>query len=497
MNDTTHDFASCAANLPAPCDMFGDTPTYEPFDPTSFHVFEYRGRRLLYDVNTTAVLEVESIPAFELLKELEQGNGTTDKTDKATEQLLEELALLKTSGLFGSEVPESEESAESYLESLFDHHPNKILLIVSQSCNYRCAYCYAVENNYHDEGKLMDEETALRAVDYLFRVSGERKHLIISFFGGEPLLNFPVVKKVIEYSEAKALEEGREVEFLMSSNASLVTNEIGDYLVDHQVSMLVSLDGPPEIHNRFRPTKTGGPTHDLSLKGARKLLQRYPRKSFVKVKAVMNHENHDLRKIVEYLEDLGFTNIGVGGSRQRPWGCQDLDLCGSDFSEISESTESLLDRFLSRLDNDEPLGFNPFYSALTSLGRKRRMPGITCGVGRNTNAVDVDGHIYPCHRYVGMEKFVIGDIEHGLDREKTMDYYRRLRKNAVDSCSSCWARHTCGGECPWYVSKDDGSIWPPLPRSCEDTRKSTERAIWLFFELEKRHPEYLERIRKQ
>lgn len=466
-------------------------------DPSSFHAFEYRGRRLLFDVNSTAVFEVKGKMAYRLLKEFEEsgGNPLSAMSGSPTkERAVREISRLREAGLFSSEPEKPEKGAEDYLERLLNHHPNKLLLMVSQSCNYRCVYCYAVENNFPDEGRLMDESTAYKAVDHLFEASGSRKYLTISFFGGEPLLNFPVIRKVVDYSLSRAKEEDRQVEFLMSTNGSLVTDEIADYLVKHEFSMLVSLDGPPEIHNRFRPTRSGGPSHHLSLKGAYRLLSRYPRKRYVKVKAVLNHESHNLLEIAEYLEGLGFTNIGIGGSRERSWGCRSFDIQGNDYTVLHNNVEALLDRFLKRLDENRPLGYNPFFHALRDLKGKRNFLGITCGVGRNCNAVSVDGDIYPCHRYVGMKPFVLGNIDEGLDRAKTLAYYRALWTNGERSCGACWARHICGGECPWFVSREDGKIWPPHEGGCGEIRKGLERAIWLYYELENKHPDYLKSV---
>ncbi|MHB0977442.1 MAG: radical SAM protein, partial [Candidatus Aquicultorales bacterium] len=357
-------------------DVFAPDPSrlddVESPRPAAFHVFEYRGRRLLYDVNTAMVFEVNNPAAYRLLGELEEnGSLASDIRSRcagADIELVEELSRLENMGLFKPTVPLTEEEVEENLVSLVDHHPNKILLMVSQSCNFRCVYCYAVENNFPDEGKLMDEEIALKAIDHLFKVSGGRKYLTVSFFGGEPLLNFPVIRKVVDYSLAKADQEGKEVEFLMSTNASLITDEIADYLVEHEFSMLVSLDGPPELHNRFRPTKNGGPSHHLSLKGIYRLVRRYSRPHYVKVKAVLNHDNHNLLAVADYLESLGLRNIAIGGSREHPWGCRDFDLYGSDFDALEEQVEKLLDRVLDRLDNGRATGYNPFFHTLRSLG---------------------------------------------------------------------------------------------------------------------------------
>ncbi|MHB0977244.1 MAG: SPASM domain-containing protein, partial [Candidatus Aquicultorales bacterium] len=132
--------------------------------------------------------------------------------------------------------------------------------------------------------------------------------------------------------------------------------------------------------------------------------------------------------------------------------------------------------------------------ALRSIRVPSTLRGIVCGVGRNCNAVSVEGDLYPCHRYVGMRPYIIGDVFNGLDREKILEYYRALCSANERVCHTCWLRNICGGDCPWHVSKEDGSIWPPHPRGCGDARRSSERAIWLYYELEKRHPEYLKRI---
>ncbi|MEN6405351.1 MAG: radical SAM protein [Thermoguttaceae bacterium] len=433
--------------------------------------------------------------AYELLLMLERGTDLPQAIDKLntkhghcdTQVYASILNDLKASGLFCS-IPAWPPVSDQTFAPLWCHHPCRIQLMMAESCNLRCGYCYAWRNDCNDKRTLMAWRVARTAVDHLVWRSAGRPNLQVTFFGGEPLLNLKVIKQTVEY--CKSIEEhgGRKFVFELITNGTLLTQEVTDYLIEHRFLLFISLDGWREMHNYNRPAVDGSDQHDTILQNAIYANQQYQAHGLPKVKLRANLTDRytDVRKVASYFESHGFTYIGIGPIEPLPHG----DNCGLALSEeqmeelMVAGTDQLVDA-LDALKQNKKVG--PYVSRLLHKTVKamttRSTPGVVCGVCRNTAIVDNKGFVYPCHRYAGMDQYRMGSVFTGIEKRLVLDYYGKLASRAIADCQDCWIRDFCAGGCPWCLSDKHGNVHKPSKVSCDRRRTMAERGLWLRKEL--------------
>lgn len=257
----------------------------------------------------------------------------------------------------------------------------------------------------------------------------------------------------------------------------------------------MSLDGTPQGHDVNRPTKGGGGSSAHVLRGLDRLRAFPLRKNQLKVRATMSHQNHDPIEIAAYFGSLGIKKFGIGSTIERAGNPTPTDLKDEDFEDLDRSFDHALSDVVRSLDDGTTLPrYNPFFKGVIALKRGKSRPGIGCGVCRNDQGIGTDGLIYPCHRYVGLQNYVIGDVVHGLDREKTRSVYRQFFEMWDRHCRNCWARYACSGACAWQHSHDDGTIRDPIGAQCNSIRRSLQRTAWLTTHLARQHPAVLESL---
>lgn len=371
-------------------------------------------------------------------------------------------------------------------------------MLMAQGCNLGCRYCYAWRNGSNQKGTLMPWDIAKRTVYYLIEKSGGRTDLQVTFFGGEPLLNYPVIRQVVAHCRELEKTTAKRFTFELITNGTLLTAEVTDWIASEKFLLFVSVDGWKQMHNYNRPSMSGEDVYDVILRNALYANEQYRKLGLtpVKVRANLTNKHHDAKAVGEYLASLGFKVIGVGAIEALGHGDSSASALSEDqMDELHDSTTYQLIESVNRLLAGKRLSY---FEAIrirknTSPFQPRRLKGITCGVARNTQVVDNRGNIYPCHRYEGMEAYIIGDVFNGLDYEKTMAYYRKVNQNATDRCHSCWIRDYCAGGCAWLLSKRDGHLADPTERECDRRRKSMERALWLRQKMRTHFPERFKR----
>ncbi|MBI4744287.1 MAG: radical SAM protein [Actinobacteria bacterium] len=462
------------------------------------HLFTYADRKFFFDIPTSYFVETDN-NAFEILSNLESlspsgkihlisKSGNTYSSQKI-EEIFQEMEQLKNLGFFKAEVPEQENEINQYLHRLLKRRSSHITLCVSQACNMSCKYCYAEGGNFGKKALLMSEETALRAVDYLFEKTKGIQEIGLIFFGGEPLLNFKVIKKAVEYSRKLAQKTGQRIGFSLTTNGTIMNDEIIEFLCTNRFGLKVSMDGPKSVQDDMRPLKTGEGSYDLVAKNLKSLLKR---RGHLSVRPTLTRHNIEMNNLANFFEEFGFTRIGFGIAEGSCFAKEDYDFGPEEFEKIFFEYEKTVNEILDRLDKKIKVPFNPFENLLNEI-HTRRKTRVRCGLARGVSTIAVDGRIYPCHRYVGMDAFVIGNLETGIDKEKAFqilkDYY-----NVKKYCwQTCWARHICGGPCPFYVAHPSGTHYYPDEGHCRFVRKSYELGIWFYDQLAKRHPQVLEK----
>lgn len=356
-------------------------------------------------------------------------------------------------------------------------------LFLAQECNLRCVYCYGDAGEYH-EGGLMDKATALRAVDWLVENSGSRKWLNIAFFGGEPLLNFPLLRTVVSYARQKAASAGKEMTFSLTTNGTLLTDEALAFIQDETIKTVISFDGPPEVHDRQRPFRDGGGSYDRIVGNIRKLLRRNPH---VPARATVYGDN-DPVLIKQGLQDAGFTvcfltpasPVLLEGSRAAlPTASGERRLERMGLVRREEAGALLAAIRERQLDKHGPHA--PTLSEMASLftGQKRHHG---CGLGKGMVGIAANGDVYPCHRFVGVADMRQGNIADY--KAGAVNAYYQATVDTLPECKRCWVRYLCGGGCFYHNKATTGDLHRPDPLACREKQLLYKELIRIYCQLE-------------
>lgn len=392
------------------------------------------------------------------------------------EELMDELdELIKEEMLF---APMSEE-----FHLVAEEKPvvKALCLNIAHDCNLACQYCFASQGDYGGvKRELMSFDVAKRAVDFLISMSGPRQHCEIDFFGGEPLMNWNVVKQTVEYVESIQDKHDKIFKLTMTTNGMLLSQDKIDYLNDHNLSMVLSLDGREEVHNRMRPSAGGQDTYKTVSKNlVNAVKQRDGREYYVR--GTYTHKNLDFVEDVLAMSDLGFVHLSMEPvvGKEGDYVIQEEDL-----PTLYKEYERLADIYLERQRAGKGDEFNFFHFNM-DLYRgpcmAKRLRG--CGAGHEYMAVVPNGDIYPCHQFVGKEGYVIGNVFEGLKNYDLPKEFRNTHVMTKPTCASCWAKFFCSGGCHANNEAFAGTIQEPYELSCKLQKKRIECALMIQAEL--------------
>ncbi|MCX8095541.1 MAG: SPASM domain-containing protein [Caldisericia bacterium] len=358
-------------------------------------------------------------------------------------------------------------------ELSFDPPSNlkSLCLLISQTCNMKCDYCFVSEGTYGEKDSLMNEEISLKAVDFLIENS-KTKNIEIDFFGGEPLLNWMVVKKTIEYGNKKAKESGKILRFSLTTNGILLNEEKLNFLKENFVSLIISLDGPKEINNIHRRLKNGLTSFDIIIKNLEKLKDY----DGYYIRGTFTNKTKNIFKSAKYFYEQGYKNISLEPVILEK--DNSLSLKESDIEEIKIEYEKLGELIYKEKLKGKILNFYHFNVDLSNgpcLGKMN----FGCGAGVEYLAVDTKGDLYPCHFLKEFEEFKIGNIFDGIEENKR-NYFIFLNDiNSKENCKSCWSKFLCGGGCiahSYFINKNPLKI----PKDfCELQKKRLEIGLFL------------------
>ncbi|QDV52352.1 radical SAM/SPASM domain-containing protein [Gimesia fumaroli] len=472
-------------------------------DPRSFHVFEYQGDRLLFDRATGTTSGLNDL-AFTVLQQIQEGTPLPKTMDAISANypdldaagVLLALHDLKQRGFFRFE--EAHHATEQDLEYLWNHKPRRIQMLMAEGCNLGCRYCYQWRNGTNQKHTLMPWPVAKQSVDYLVWRSGNRNDLQVTFFGGEPLLNYPMIKRVVNYCKTIEKTSNKQFTFELITNGTLLSEDVVDFIVEHRFLLFISLDGWREMHEYNRPAMDGQGSYDTIVRNAVYANKQYEKHKLplIKIRANLTNRYHDKKKVSQFFEELGFKLIGIGPIEPLPHGDPSpAALTEEQMDALAEKSEQdLLDvvETLKRREHVGPFEMRKLHQARRPL-KKNGTLGVTCGVCRNTTVVDNRGNMYPCHRYGEMQEYVIGHISSGLDRALVMKYYQKINAHTTKDCHDCWIRDYCSGGCAWLLSDKEGNIHHPTKAECTRRRKSMEQRLWLRKDLRENFPGWMER----
>ena len=419
--------------------------------------------RAVLDINSGAVHFVDAM-TYDILGVFD---GTNDEMTKAEElaEVLQELHELKDEGLLFSPefaVPETF-SEEPILKSLCLH--------IAHDCNLRCGYCFAGTGDFGGHRALMSKEIAKAAVEFAIKGSKQRHNLELDLFGGEPLVNPDVVKYVITYVRRRELETGKNIKLTLTTNGTLLNDEMVAFLNENRVMLVLSLDGKKETHDQMRPFPNKVGSYDAAVKGFKKVIESRNGKNYY-LRGTYTHYN------VNFAEDtLDMTNIGKEISVEPVVGINEpYVLTEEDLPIIMEEYDKLARKYLERRHEGNPFDFFHFNVALDNGPCvAKRLAG--CGAGHEYFAITPEGDIYPCHQFVGREEYKLGTLATGVVKPDIVQKFRHMHVMNKPLCKECWARFFCSGGCHANADLINGDISKPYEYGCKLQKKRLECAI--------------------
>ena len=348
-----------------------------------------------------------------------------------------------------------------------------LCLHIAHTCNLNCSYCFASQGKYHGERALMSFEVGKRALDFLIENSGTRRNLEVDFFGGEPLMNFDVVKKLVEYARSIEKEKGKNFRFTLTTNGVLVDDDVIDFANKEMSNVVLSLDGRKEVHDRYRVDYQGRGSYDTIVPKFQKFVKARGGKNYY-MRGTFTHANPDFLEDIKTMLNLGFTELSM-----EPVVAAEGDeaaLTEEDKPVVMKQYEELAELMLKRDKEGKPF---TFYHYMIDLAGGpciyKRISG--CGSGTEYMAVTPRGDLYPCHQFVGDEKFKLGDIWHGVENKEIQNEFASCNVYARSECRDCWARLYCSGGCAANAYHATGSVKGVYKYGCDLFKKRMECAI--------------------
>ncbi len=449
------------------------------------HQYKLNGYNIVLDTCSGAVHVVDDV-AYDIIAEyesrtrdeivrhmLEKYSDRADVTEEEVNACIDDITALKEDGqLF---TPDTFENMAGTFKERSGNVMKALCLHVAHTCNLNCSYCFASQGKYHGERALMSFEVGKRAIDFLIENSGERRNLEVDFFGGEPLMNWDVVKQIVEYARSVEKKYGKNFRFTLTTNGVLIDDDVIDFSNREMSNVVLSLDGRKEIHDATRVDYAGNGSYDRIVPKFQKLVASRGGKNYY-MRGTFTHRNPDFTNDVFHMADLGFTELSM-----EPVVCAPDDpmaLTPEDIETVKEQYEILAKEMLKR--EREGRGFT-FYHYMIDLTAGpciyKRISG--CGSGTEYMAVTPWGDLYPCHQFVGEEAYKLGDIWQGVTNDALRDDFRCCNAYARPECKDCWAKLYCSGGCAANAYHASGSIRGVYKPGCELFKKRIECAIMI------------------
>ncbi len=448
------------------------------------HQYKNNGYNIVMDVCSGAIHVVDDI-TYDVIAIYEENNQ--NQIDTTLEDLknrlpqcseadlretLDEVELLKERGELFAE--------DEYKQFVMDFKRRKtvvkaLCLHIAHDCNLGCRYCFAEEGEYHGDRSLMSLEVGKQALDFLVANSGNRRNLEVDFFGGEPTMNFEVVKELVRYGRSLEEPYNKNFRFTLTTNGILLNDDIMEFANREMANVVLSIDGRKSVNDYMRPARNGKSTYDIIVPKFQKFAELRNQTNYY-VRGTFTHHNLDFSQDVLHLADLGFKQISVEpvvAPPEAPYAIQEADL-----PQLMEEYDALAKEMVRR--EREGNGFN-FFHFMIDLTQgpcvAKRLSG--CGSGTEYLAVTPWGDLYPCHQFVGQEQFKLGNVYDGIQAEDIRDEFKLCNVYAKEKCRNCFARFYCSGGCAANSYNFHGSILDAYDIGCELQKKRIECAIMI------------------
>ncbi len=443
------------------------------------HQYKNNGYNIVLDVNSGAVHVVDDV-VYDVLPYLEKKeteatilevlNGSYPEAD--IKGAIEECRELEKAGVLFTE-----DTYQPAIENFKKRSTvvKALCLHIAHDCNLACRYCFAEEGEYHGRRALMSYETGKQALDFLIANSGNRRNLEVDFFGGEPLMNWKVVKDLVRYGREQEKIHDKNFRFTLTTNGVLLNDEIMEFCNKEMANVVLSIDGRKEVNDKMRPFRKGTGSYDLIVPKFQKFADSRNQERYY-ARGTFTHENLDFSNDVLHLADLGFKQISVEpvvAKPEEPYALREEDL-----PKIFEEYDKLAKIMVEREKKGE--GFTFFHFMIDLTGGPcvyKRLSG--CGSGTEYLAVTPWGDLYPCHQFVGEEQFLMGNVWDGVKNTEIRDEFKCCNVYTKEKCRNCFARFYCSGGCAANAWNFHGNINDAYDIGCELQRKRVECAIMI------------------
>ena len=448
------------------------------------HQYKLNGYNIVLDTCSGSVHTVDEV-AYDIIEMyktsteeeivsaiLEKYKDLPDVTREEVLECIGDVRSLEENGkLFSKD--EYEDLAYSYKNN--SNVIKAMCLHVAHTCNLNCSYCFASQGKYQGDRAVMSFEVGKQAFDFLIANSGNRRNLEVDFFGGEPLMNWDVVKQLVAYARSVEKEHNKNFRFTLTTNGLLIDDEVIDFLNKEMSNVVLSLDGRREVHDHFRKDYAGNGSYDRILPKFKKLVDARGGKGYY-MRGTFTHQNVDFTNDIFHMADLGFTELSM-----EPVVCPPDDpyaLTQEDLPKLFEQYEILAKEMIKRKKEGRPF---TFYHYMLDLKNGpciyKRITG--CGSGTEYMAVTPWGELYPCHQFVGDEKYSLGNIWDGVTNKAVQDEFRSCNAYARKECKDCWARLYCSGGCAANAYHATGNVNGIYEYGCELFKKRIECAVMM------------------
>ncbi|MBS4980592.1 MAG: thioether cross-link-forming SCIFF peptide maturase [Lachnospiraceae bacterium] len=458
------------------------------------HQYVNNGYHIVLDVNSGSVHVVDEL-CYDVIRALDtmgidQAENPVEelKKEETVTGLLEALAGKYTESDLKDaydDIAELTEAGQLFTKDIYEQYIGEVkqrktvvkalCMHIAHDCNLACKYCFAEEGEYHGRRALMSYEVGKKALDFLIANSGNRRNLEVDFFGGEPLMNWQVVKDLVAYGREQEKIHNKNFRFTITTNGVLLNDEVQEFVNKEMDNVVLSLDGRKEVNDKMRPFRNGKGSYELIVPKFQKLADSRNQEKYY-VRGTFTRDNLDFSKDVLHFADLGFKQISI-----EPVVGEDADFYSikkEDLPKIFEEYDALAKALVER--EKEGKGVNFFHFMIDLDGGPcvaKRLSG--CGSGTEYLAVTPWGDLYPCHQFVGEEDFLMGNVDDGIVKPKIADEFRGCSVYSKEKCKNCFAKFYCSGGCMANSHKFHGSIHDTYDIGCEMERKRVECAIMM------------------
>ncbi|WP_283682274.1 thioether cross-link-forming SCIFF peptide maturase [Parablautia sp. Marseille-Q6255] len=443
------------------------------------HQYKNNGYNIVLDVNSGSVHVVDEL-VYDVIALLDAGDTAQTVTEKLEKkypaeeiaEALEECEALKEAGVLFTE--------DIYEHAITDYKARKtvvkaLCLHIAHDCNLACRYCFAEEGEYHGRRALMSYEVGKKALDFLIANSGSRRNLEVDFFGGEPLMNWQVVKDLVKYGREQEKLHDKNFRFTLTTNGVLLNDEIMEFCNKEMANVVLSIDGRREVHDFMRPFRKGAGSYDLILPKFKKFADSRNQQKYY-VRGTFTHHNLDFSQDVLHLADEGFEQISVEPVVAPE--TEEYAIQKEDIPQILAEYDKLAAEMVKR--EKEGRGFTFFHYMIDLSGGPcvyKRLSG--CGSGTEYLAVTPWGDLYPCHQFVGIDKYLMGNVDEGITKPEIVDEFKCCNVYTKEKCRNCFAKFYCSGGCAANSYNFHGTIQDAYDIGCELQRKRVECAIMI------------------